>query len=113
EGGTGQRAVGEEGQMGKQEAVQRNRRHAVAGNPENPDPHLARERALQEAVSFGIIGLVTGDPNAPTAPWGRDTSLGLDDASALGNLWGDELGEAQGAGGLGLSGGGDGAGGLG
>jgi hypothetical protein len=117
EGGTGERAVGEEGKMGKKESTQQNKRYAVAGTPDNPDPHLAREQALREAATFGIIGIlnsgVTGDPNAPTAPWGRDTSLGLDDASAMGNLWGDEIGEAGGANGLGLSGGGEGGGGLG
>jgi hypothetical protein len=78
---------------------------------------LARQAALREAVEFGIIGLInsgaTGDPNAPTAPWGRDTSLGMDDLSAMGNMWGDEIGDAYGAGGLGLTGIGEGGGGRG
>src|SRR6187549_3194941 len=64
-----------------------------------------------------MIGLINvgagGDPNAPTAPWGRDDSLGNDPLSARGNMWGDAIGEAFGSGGLGLSGVGEGGGGRG
>lgn len=117
EGGTGTRAKGEEGSMGKETAKDTNKRYAVQGPKDNPDPHIARQAALREAVEFGMIGLLntgaTGDPNAPTAPWGRETSLGMDDVSAMGNMWGDEIGDAYGAGGLGLSGIGEGGGGRG
>lgn len=117
EGGTGTRAKGEEGQMGNPNTKATNKRYAVAGPKDNPDPHIARQAALREAVEFGMIGLLNtgaaGDPNAPTAPWGRDTSLGTDDISARGNMWGDEIGDAFGAGGLGLSGIGEGGGGRG
>ena len=64
-----------------------------------------------------MIGLLNtgagGDPNAPTAPWGRDDSLGNDPLSARGNMWGDTIGDSFGAGGLGLSGIGEGGGGRG
>jgi hypothetical protein len=64
-----------------------------------------------------MIGLLNsgagGDPDAPTAPWGRDDSLGTDPLSARGNMWGDSIGESFGAGGLGLSGIGEGGGGTG
>src|SRR5260221_8473837 len=64
-----------------------------------------------------MIGLLNtgagGDPNAPTAPWGRDDSLGNDPMSARGNMWGDSIGDSFGAGGLGLSGVGEGGGGRG
>jgi hypothetical protein len=117
EGGTGTRAKGEEGSMGKQTSHAKNKRYAVQGPKDNPDPHIARQAALREAQEFGMIGLLNtgaaGDPNAPTAPWGRDTSLGMDDMSARGNMWGDEIGDAFGAGGLGLSGIGEGGGGRG
>ncbi len=117
EGGTGTRAKGEEGSMGKQTSRDTNKRYAVQGPKDNPDPHIARQAALREAMEFGMIGLLNtaaaGDPNAPTAPWGRDTSLGMDDVSAMGNMWGDEIGDAYGAGGLGLSGIGEGGGGRG
>jgi hypothetical protein len=117
EGGTGTRAKGEEGSMGKQDSKATNKRYAVQGPQDNPDPHIARQAALREAMEFGMIGLLNtgaaGDPNAPTAPWGRDTSLGTDEVSAMGNMFGDEIGDAYGAGGLGLSGIGEGGGGRG
>ncbi len=117
EGGTGTKAKGEEGSMGKESSQETNKRYAVQGPKDNPDPHLARQAALREAVEFGMIGLLntgaTGDPNAPTAPWGRETSLGMDEVSAMGNMWGDEIGDAYGAGGLGLTGIGEGGGGRG
>ena len=103
--------------MGKETSKESNKRYAVQGPQDNQDPHLARQAALREAMEFGMIGLLNtgaaGDPNAPTAPWGRDTSLGTDEVSAMGNMWGDEIGEAFGAGGLGLSGIGEGGGGRG
>jgi FHA domain len=117
EGGTGTRAKGEEGSMGKETSKETNKRYAVQGPQDNQDPHIARQAALREAMEFGMIGLLNtgaaGDPNAPTAPWGRDTSLGTDEVSAMGNMWGDEIGDAFGSGGLGLSGIGEGGGGRG
>jgi hypothetical protein len=117
EGGTGTRAKGEEGSMGNPTSKATNKRYAVQGPKDNPDPHIARQAALREATEFGMIGLLNtgaaGDPNAPTAPWGRDDSLGMDEMSARGNMWGDEIGDAFGAGGLGLSGIGEGGGGRG
>src|SRR5690606_15502788 len=78
EGGTGTRAKGEEGSMGKESSKDTNKRYAVQGPKDNADPHIARQAALREAVEFGMIGLLNtgaaGDPNAPTAPWGRETS---------------------------------------
>jgi hypothetical protein len=107
-------AKGESGAMGKLGAKVTDKRAGVAGPKDNPEPHMARERALNEARNFGIIGLLDagpgGDPNAPTVPWGRDSSLGTDDKSALGNMWGDDIGESGGFGGLGLTGIGEGGG---
>ena len=81
------------------------------------DPHVARASALRDSAEFGMIGLLNsgagGDPNAPTAPWGRDDSLGQDALSARGNLWGADIGDSFGAGGLGLDGQGEGGGGRG
>ncbi|MEO5728530.1 MAG: AgmX/PglI C-terminal domain-containing protein, partial [Byssovorax sp.] len=81
------------------------------------DPHIARASALRDSAEFGMIGLLNsgagGDPNAPTAPWGRDDSLGSDALSARGNTWGSEIGDSFGAGGLGLSGVAEGGGGCG
>lgn len=116
EGGQGERAQDEEGSMGKKDSPAKNKMYAVKGPSDNADPHLARHEALASAAEFGMIGViasVTGDPDAPTAPWGRDTSLGVHEQSAMGNLWGDEIGDASGTGGLGLSGVGEGGGGRG
>lgn len=117
EGGTGTRAKGEEGSMGNPNTKDTNKRYGVQGPQDNADPHIARQAALKEAQEFGMIGLINvgagGDPNAPTAPWGRDDSLGNDPLSARGNMWGDAIGDAFGAGGLGLSGVGEGGGGRG
>ncbi len=117
EGGTGTRAKGEEGSMGNPNSNDTNKRYGVKGPQDNPDPHIARQAALRDAAEFGMIGLLNsgagGDPDAPTAPWGRDDSLGTDPLSARGNMWGDSIGDAFGAGGLGLSGIGEGGGGRG
>ncbi len=117
EGGTGTRAKGEEGSMGNPNSKLSGNRYGVAGPQDNPDPHIARQAALRDAAEFGMIGLLNsgagGDPDAPTAPWGRDDSLGTDPLSARGNMWGDAIGESFGAGGLGLSGIGEGGGGRG
>ena len=117
EGGTGTRAKGEEGSMGNPNSKASGNRYGVQGPAENTDPHIARQAALRDAAEFGMIGLLNsgagGDPNAPTAPWGRDDSLGNDPLSARGNMWGDQIGDSFGAGGLGLSGIGEGGGGRG
>jgi tetratricopeptide (TPR) repeat protein len=126
EGGTGTRAKGEEGSMGNPNARESNRRYAVAGPKDNDapaaapqaaEPEAERSAALREAQEFGMIGLLNtgsgGDPNAPTAPWGRDDSLGTDSLSARGSLEGDQKAAAFGASGLALSGIGDGGGGRG
>jgi hypothetical protein len=117
EGGTGTRAKGEEGAMGNPNTKDTGHKYGVQGPKDNPDPHLAKQAALQEAAQFGMIGLIStmggGDPNAPTAPWGREESSGQDEKSARGNMFGDTIGDSFGAGGLGLSGVGEGGGGRG
>ena len=117
EGGTGTRAKYEEGKMGDPTSRASNGRHAIRGPSDNPDSHVSRERLLWEAQHEAMIGLLTsgiaGDPQAPTAPWGRDEALGRDPISADGNMWGDNLGAAFGMHGLGITGIGQGGGGLG
>ncbi|HWZ84773.1 MAG TPA: FHA domain-containing protein, partial [Thermoanaerobaculia bacterium] len=70
EGGTGTRAKGEEGSMGNPNTKDSGHKYGVQGPKDNPDPHLAKMAALQEAAQFGMIGLIStmggGDPNAPT-----------------------------------------------
>ncbi len=94
-------------QMGNPEASKSHSRYAVAGPQDNADPHLARLAALREAADFGMLTLLganAGDPNAPIAPWGRESVLGNDEASARANMWGDTIGDSRGVGGIGLSG---------
>jgi hypothetical protein len=101
--------------MGKLDAPTTNRRWGAKG-PSNAVVELARNRAreLQEAETFGILSLLSGgDPNAPTVKWGGDHTVGNDEASAQGAMWGDAIGESSGMGGLGLSGIGEGGGGRG
>jgi Ca-activated chloride channel family protein len=80
EGGTGTRAKGEEGSMGNPNTKDTGHKYGVQG----PMDH-ANQPALQEAARFGMIGLIGtmggGDPNAPTAPWGREESAGQDKKS--------------------------------
>ncbi|MFT3767244.1 MAG: hypothetical protein QM820_17235 [Minicystis sp.] len=52
-------------------------------------------------------------PHTPSAPFGEDESHGQDAIAARGDLWARDIGESFGAGGLGLSGIGEGGGGRG
>lgn len=114
-GGSGARAMGDEGKMGAPNSRATDGRFAIAGK-DNLTPQQAKAAALNEARTGFMISLlnsgVGGDPNAPTAPWGRDVSLGNDPMSYRGNMWGTDIGEAYGPGGLGLTGVGEGGGGL-
>ncbi|MBN2191961.1 MAG: AgmX/PglI C-terminal domain-containing protein [Polyangiaceae bacterium] len=116
-GGDGTRASANEGSMGKPNLPTSGKRWGAAGDAPRSKVELARVAALEEARRFGMIGMlnaaVGGDPNAPTVPWGGNLTIGADPTSALGNMWGDEIGESGGVGGLGLSGVGEGSGGRG
>jgi len=105
EGGSGTRARGQEGSMGAPGATP-DARYGVRGPTASGGPSHARAQALHGAAEFGMIGLLSsggrGDPDAPTAPWGRDDALGSDPLNARGNAWGGA--------GLGASGVGHGAG---
>lgn len=116
-GGTGQAAPGESGKMGSETSRATNGRWAAAGPKDNPDVRLSRESAIAMARDFGLAGLLNaglaGDKNAPTVPWGGFDTLGRDPKSAMGGMWGSDIGESNGMGGLGLTGVGEGAGGNG
>lgn len=107
----GQAAKGESGKMGSSAAPATNKQYAIAG--QSDEKKLGRQAALDAASSFGMIALLgESDPNAPVAPWG-EVAMGDDPFSARGNMWGSELGESFGYGGLGLGGTGEGGGGKG
>lgn len=109
EGGTGTRAKGDEGTMGRAGGEETNKRYAVAGPKDDSRP-AARAMALRDAVEFGVIGDAkeAAPDEASAAP---EPKKAMKPASP-GNMWGDEVGDASGSGGLGLSGTGDGGGGT-
>jgi FHA domain len=115
EGGTGQAAKHESGELGKVGAPHTNKRYSLQGKPDDV-PELAKDKAMRDAQNFGLIGLlnagVAGSPG-PTAWFGADHAVGNDVATYDGNMWGDTIGESGGTGGLSLTGIGDGGGGLG
>jgi tetratricopeptide (TPR) repeat protein len=72
EGGTGTRAKGEEGSMGRPAGAQ-NKRYAVQGPKDDADEKVKRQAALRESMDFGMTGLLKqgagGPPGAePAAP---------------------------------------------
>lgn len=103
-GGTpGQAAKGPEGKMGKPNQPSVSKRTAIAGTGELT---LSREAAIREAQTFGMIQTLEG-MNArmlPTAAWSTQMANGPDATDAWGELYGKEIGESGGFGGLGLSG---------
>lgn len=111
QGGKGKRHKGEEGQMGRQDAKKSDNRFGIKGPENNPDPHMARERAKEYAASSGILSQLQSA--APTSPFGQDSALGNDPENALGALMGNQIGDNFGYGGLGLRGTGRGGGGTG
>jgi hypothetical protein len=104
-----------EGQAGTETAPERDARWAAQGHATPMDATLAKERALQEAANWGLIGMLPAsmtNPNAPTLPWGTELN-GSDDVNKIGHLFGGSVDDAAGVGGWGLSGPGEGGGGIG
>ncbi len=116
EGGTGSRAAGEEGQTGKETSREQNRKWSHQGPKDNPKPEIPKETAYAQFVSESMIGLLgpaASGALAPTAVWGSNAAVGRDAQSFLGQMWGDDFGEAYGKNGLGLTGLGEASGGRG
>ena len=109
-------ARGESGAMGKASAEKVAHRAGVRGPADNRNPALPnRSEMLKEAQSFGMLGILGSSDfrNAPTVAWGSYAAEGTDEHDAMGNMFGPTLGDAFGAGGLTLSGIGEGGGGRG
>ena len=120
-GGTGDRAMGPEGEMGDEAAPDSGLRAANPWRARDSRPRLP-SRALEgeldaTAVGFGMAGLLIGregvEDDEPNASWGQPEAQGAALQSANGNMWGRDIGAAHGVGGLGLSGVGEGGGGRG
>jgi hypothetical protein len=86
-------------------------RYGVSGPKDNADPHLARTvegtgypsaMALIPDRELGVTPARLGS-DTPTAPFGRDTALGTDEANARGDMWSDPIDDTEGKGGMGLS----------
>ena len=114
QGGKGKRHKGEEGKMGKKTSKNKEGLYGLKGPKDNPDPHLAKKLAEEQAKNAGILGVLKQTEGSHIASiFGRDTALGNDAADVLGGLIGNQIGEAYGVGGLGLVGTGSGGGGTG
>jgi hypothetical protein len=114
--GGGEKAAGDEGKLGDREASSKARgRYAVPERmKKDRAPSLARDEAITDAASFGMIGLLAQGPVTPAATWSSDLEAhGGDPFAARGAMWATEMGSAQGVYGLGLSGIGEGGGGTG
>jgi len=114
QGGKGKRHKGEEGKMGKKTSKNKEGLYGLKGPKDNPDPHLAKKLAEENAKNAGILGVLKMSEGSHLASiFGRDTAAGSDSVNVLGGLIGNEIGEAYGVGGLGLVGTGTGGGGTG
>jgi hypothetical protein len=114
QGGKGKRHKGEEGKMGKKTSKNKEGLYGLKGPKDNPDPHLAKKLAEEQAKNAGILGVLKQTEGSHIASiFGRDTALGNDASDVLGGLIGNQIGEAYGVGGLGLVGTGSGGGGTG
>jgi hypothetical protein len=110
-GKPGEAAAQAEGAAGDVAAPKRSAKLAVKGDAQEPP----RPSARAEAENFGMIGLLAASAAnlSLDAPWQRDPSLGNESIDARGQMWGEELGDAFGSGGLGLLGLAQGGGGVG
>jgi TonB family protein len=100
--------------MGKKTSKNKEGLYGLKGPKDNPDPHLAKKLAEEQAKNAGILGVLKQTEGSHIASiFGRDSALGSDADNVLGGLIGNQIGEAYGVGGLGLVGTGSGGGGTG
>ena len=112
-GGTGTAMQLDEGKMGKKDSDRAEGQYKMKKNQD--DPVLARQQAVEEAKTAGILGsaaLTQGGAFASLTGTG-DISSGFDESNVYGGLLGNEAGEMNGGFGYGRSGFGPGGGGTG
>jgi hypothetical protein len=112
-GGTGTAMALDEGKMGKKDSDRAEGQYKMKKESDNPE--IARQQAIEQARSAGILGssaLTQGGAFASLTGTG-DISSGFDDSNIYGGLLGNEAGEMNGGFGFGRSGFGPGGGGTG
>ncbi len=113
-GASGERHRDQEGKAGKETSKNKDGLMAIKGPKDNQDPHLAKEKAQDDARNAGILGVFKQAQGSHIASiWGDDTALGADAANVIGGLVGNQISEAYGVSGLGVVGTGRGGGGTG
>ncbi|NUP07420.1 MAG: energy transducer TonB [Polyangiaceae bacterium] len=104
---SGAPANNDKGAIGKNTAQKTNKRHAIS--TDDKERAIDRAQAIKDAQTFGMIELLgnlnspAGGPDVPSAPWGK-VAMGPDASNANGAMWGDEIGDSFGWGGVDLSG---------
>jgi len=103
-GAPAERHNGPEGKSGRPNAPTKEGRLAIKGEQAVRTP--GRAELIAEARDFGVIGMLNAmnASMAPSSPFAEGLAQGPDAADAWGNLWGEDIGEAAGSGGLGVSG---------
>ncbi len=93
QGGKGKRHKGEEGQMGKRDATKSANQYGMRGPSGNPNPSMARERAVDQAQTDGILGSLS----AKGGQAGEGT-IGLGNLNTIGRGGGGGTGTGYGRG---------------
>jgi TonB family protein len=114
QGGTGKRHAGTEGRMGDKKAKKPTGLYAIVGPKDNQNPQLAKQLAVDAAKTAGLLGVLKAVEGSHIASiFGTDRALGSDAENVLGGLIGNEIANAYGLDGLGVTGTGSGGGGTG
>lgn len=107
-------ARGDSGEMGQPDAPRQNRRFASSAPKADFDTTRSRLELIAEARDFGVIGMLpTLAAVTPGSLWHTAGALDPRDRTAFGNMFGSDIGEAAGSGGLELTGTGESGGGRG
>lgn len=113
-GSSGKPSAGPEGQVGSTAAKSREGLITIKGPRDNRDLRLGKERAIEQAKTSGILGILARADGAHLASiFGDEAPLGNAAADVLGNLVGTQIVDAYGIGGVGVVGTGEGAAGTG
>ncbi|MFO0590076.1 MAG: AgmX/PglI C-terminal domain-containing protein [Polyangiaceae bacterium] len=112
--GGGEKAAGQEGSMGTTASRSNSASHYAVSGKNDPGPTTTiaatRDEVLEQARSFGLNTLLADGTHAPIRTFG-EAFASADPFAASGAMWGSNVGETYGAGGLGLTGVGEGGGG--